>query len=88
MGVPRVPALSARLSVVCVIRATGEHSVMPKTMVNCAPSFSSSALTRCAGTVEPPEQIALTLDKSALPKLGCSIMAISMVGTPTMALLR
>jgi len=34
--------------------------------------------------VEPPEQIALTDDKSDVAKEGCSSIATSMVGTPTM----
>ena len=55
IGVPMVLALSAIVSVVQVIKATGEHSVWPNTMVNGAPSFCSSAVTIAAGTVEPPE---------------------------------
>ena len=63
-GRPMVSALSSIVSVVSVCAATGEHSVCPNTMVNGAPSFCSSRVTSAAGTVEPPEQIALTDDRS------------------------
>jgi hypothetical protein len=43
--------------------ATGEHSVCPNTMVKGAPSFCSNQVHSAAGTVEPPEQIALTEDR-------------------------
>ena len=83
-----VSDLSAIVSVVMVMGATGEHSVCPNTMVNGAPSFCSSAVTSAAGTVEPPEQIALTDDRSAAAKAGCSSIATSIVGTPSIALPR
>ena len=57
-----------------------------KTMVNGACSCSSKRRTSAAGTVEPPEQMPCTCDRSVAAKLGCSVMATSMVGTPTMAL--
>ncbi len=69
-----------------VIVATGEHSVCPNTMVKGAPSRCSSVCTSAAGTVEPPEQIALIDDRSVAAKFGCSIMAISIVGTPIIPL--
>ena len=87
-GNPMVPALSSIVSVVLVIAATGEHSVWPNTMVKGAPSSFSNRVTRAAGTVDPPEQIALTDDRSDVAKAGCSSIATSMVGTPTMALPR
>ena len=68
--------------------ATGEHSVCPNTMVKGAPSFCSNKVTSAAGTVEPPEQIALTDERSVDAKEGCSSIATSMVGTPTIALPR
>ena len=55
IGEPMVSALSVMLSVAQVIRATGEHSVWPNTMVKAAPSRCSRAVTMEAGTVEPPE---------------------------------
>ena len=83
-----VPALSSTLSSVRVCVATGEHSVWPKTIVNGAPSSFSKRFTRGAGTVEPPEQIALTPERSVVGNVGCSSIAISMVGTATIALPR
>ena len=59
---PMVLALSAVESPGLVIVATGEHSVWPNTIVNGAPSRCSSFWTSAAGTVEPPEQIALLLE--------------------------
>ena len=88
IGVPMVPALSSTLSSGRVIDATGEHSVWPKTMVKGALSCSSKRRTSAAGTVEPPEQMPCTCDRSVAAKLGCSIIATSMVGTPIMALPR
>ncbi len=88
IGPPRVSALSCTLSSGRVICATGEHSVWPKTMVKGAPRVSSSRVTRAAGTVEPPAQMARTDDRSVCAKRGCSSIAISMVGTPSMALPR
>jgi hypothetical protein len=85
-GSPIVLALSSTLSLIRVWAATGEHSVWPNTMVKAAPSFSSNRFTNGAGTVDPPEQIALTDDRSLVGKVGCSSMAISMVGTPIIAL--
>ena len=81
-------ALSSTLSVVRVCAATGEHSVWPNTIVKGAPSFSSNSRTSAAGTVEPPEQIALTDERSVVAKAGCSSIATSMVGTPSIALPR
>src|SRR3954452_14644337 len=78
-GRPMVPALSSIESVVIVIAATGEHSVCPNTIVKGAPSFFSSEVTKAAGTVEPPEQMALTDERSVVAKEGCSIMATSIV---------
>ena len=83
-----VPALSANASSGRVIDATGEHSVWPNTIVKGAPNCCSKRVTRAAGTKDPPEHSALTLDKSRCVKLGCSVMAMSMVGTPTIALPR
>jgi hypothetical protein len=57
-------------------------------MVKGAPSFCSNRVTSAAGTVEPPEQIALTDERSVDAKEGCSSIATSMVGTPTIALPR
>ncbi len=68
-GRPIVLALSSTLSVVPVCAATGEHSVWPNTIVKGAPSFSSSCRTSAAGTVEPPEQIALTDERSVAAKV-------------------
>ena len=65
-GRPIVLALSSTLSVVQVCAATGEHSVWPNTIVKGAPSFSSNSRTSAAGTVEPPEQIALTDERSVV----------------------
>jgi hypothetical protein len=87
-GRPIVLALSSTLSSVRVCAATGEHSVWPNTMVKGAPSCSSNRLTSGAGTVEPPEQIALTDDRSVVANEGCSSIATSMVGTLTIALPR
>ena len=39
--------------------------------------------TSSAGTVDPPEQTVVTVDRSRESKSGCSIMAISIVGTPS-----
>ena len=80
-GRPMVPALSSIVSVVMVMAATGEHSVCPNTIVKGAPSFFSSEVTNAAGTVEPPEQIALTEERSVVANDGCSSIATSMVGT-------
>ena len=83
MAGPMVLALSTIVSNVCVIDETGESSVWPNTIVNGAPSSFSNRSTSGAGTVEPPEQIASTWDRSLVAKSGCSSMATSIVGTPS-----
>ena len=78
-----VPALSSMVSAGWVIDDTGELSVCPNTMVNGAPSRSSSVRTSGAGTSDPPEQIASSCDRSVVSNDGCSISATSIVGTPS-----
>ena len=85
IGLPIVFALSSTVSSVLVIDATGEHSVWPNTIVKSAPSSFSNLFTKAAGTVDPPEQTVLIADKSRDEKSGCSIMAISIAGTPNIA---
>src|SRR4051794_36021822 len=87
-GRPVMPALFGVVLVVLVLAATGEHFVCSETMGKGAPHFFSSNLTSAAGTVEPPEQIALIDERSVEAKEGCSSIATSMVGTPTIALPR
>ena len=42
--------------------------------------------TKSAGTVDPPDNTERKLDRSRVEKSGCSIRAMSMVGTPPMTL--
>ena len=48
---------------------------------NCTPSVDSIRRTRSAGTVEPPEHTVDSEDRSRVANSGCSMAAISMVGT-------
>ena len=45
----------------------------------------SNFFTKAAGTVDPPEQTVLIADKSRDENSGCSIIAISIAGTPNIA---
>ena len=82
MGGPIVRALSSIVSSGWVMLRTGDVSVWPYTIVNGAPSSFSNVRTSCSGTSDPPELIALSDDRSVVPKAGCSIRAMSIVGTP------
>ena len=81
-GRPSVRARSSAESSGRVWVMQGEASVCAKVMVNGMPSADSTRCTTVGGTVAPPENASLTLEKSVLANPGWPSSARIMVGTP------
>ena len=82
MGEPSVSARSCSESSSLTWVTSGEHSVVPNTMLKRMPRSRSTRRTSSAGTGDPPETATRNEDRSRRSKSGWSSMAIIMVGTP------
>ncbi len=80
---PSVSAWSSAASAGSVWEMKPHVSVCPNTIVTWTPRAASMWRTRSAGTTAPPELTDRRDDRSRRVKSGWSIIATSIVGTPT-----